>query len=73
MDKFTLVYGFGSVVEGRESFDTAEQAHQRAYDLGTCIGVTFAHDAVEGLRARGEYEYGGEWFRLENGREACRF
>lgn len=70
-DRFRLAYGFDEITEGIEHFDTAEQAYSRAYFLGTAIGVTFAHDVVEGLKESGAYEYSGEWFRLENGREQC--
>jgi hypothetical protein len=71
MNKFILVWGFDSITEGTQAFDTAEQAQAYAHWLALAIGVTFAYDALQGIIEHGRYEFGGEWFELRNGAEHC--
>lgn len=72
MDKFILEWGFDAVTEGAVPYDTAEQAYLRAFEMyAKDISVGYAHDAVRALKERGEFNLGGEWVRLRNGREAC--
>lgn len=65
MDRFKLIWGFREHTEGVEYFVTAEAAQERAYQIGTALGIEWAYGALMGIKARGEYRAVGYWIKLE--------
>lgn len=67
-DQFILVHGYEDIVEGRECYDTAEEAYKRAHSLFLGFGIDIQQAAAQALQQRGEFQQDGDWIRLENSR-----